>query len=394
LVAIEASAFEVLLEESMKIIQVFNQYLNAGGEENSVNRIARHLEVGGHEVKRFWRSSNEWTSRNAPPKWMQASLIGNNQVVLGELKELHETFCPDVWILHNVLPVISVGIYSLATKLDVPIVQWLHNYRPISVSGVNPSASYKINYLKECLSGEWRGSRLQTSILAFHYLKAIYNKDFDSVKAWVTVSDMMHEEFAKRSWFPEKISTLHHSWDIRSVLPRKEEDSYFLFLGRIIEEKGIRFLVTLFGLPSMRSHQLYVAGRGELEQELRLTSSSNVKWLGFVTGEEKRQVIRDSLAVVFPSLWKEPLSTVAYEAYEQKRCVISSDQGGMPEIVFNGSTGLVLPAGDLPAWTHGIQEISKNELEAYGRNGRSWLVENVSPEEWNNQFRKIVQDRL
>jgi len=45
----------------MKFIQVFNSYLNPGGEESSVGRIARHLELGGHCAQ-----MDAIDSRNAP----------------------------------------------------------------------------------------------------------------------------------------------------------------------------------------------------------------------------------------------------------------------------------------------------------------------------------------
>ena len=55
-----------------KFIQVFCRYLMRGGEENSVARIATHLELAGHEVFRFWRASEEWSGAAKPnlgDKW-------------------------------------------------------------------------------------------------------------------------------------------------------------------------------------------------------------------------------------------------------------------------------------------------------------------------------------
>ena len=59
----------------MKILQVFNRYLERGGEEKSVERIANHLEASGEELTRFWVSSEEWTGPEAPSKLGQVKAM-------------------------------------------------------------------------------------------------------------------------------------------------------------------------------------------------------------------------------------------------------------------------------------------------------------------------------
>ncbi|MFT5465345.1 MAG: glycosyltransferase involved in cell wall biosynthesis [Verrucomicrobiales bacterium] len=370
----------------MRILQVFNRYLKPGGEENSVARIARHLESGGHEVERFWRASEEWQGEAAPPRWKQAILLGNNKPVLQQLLARHREFKPDIWILHNVIPVISLGVYGLARELGVPIIQWLHNYRPISPSG----AGERKAYFSETIRGAWRGSRIQTGLLAWHYARVRRRGDFEAVKAWVAVSDAMRQTFAAADWFPDRLATLHHSWDIGEDPGQSENEGFFLYLGRLIEEKGIRFLIELFARPELRDVKLKVAGRGDLESELRAISTSNVEWVGWVEGEEKRSLIRGSCAVLFPSLWREPLSTVAYEAYEQRRPIFTSSSGGMREIVEDRVTGRVLNPGDQNEWSSAIC----GSASGWGDAGRDWLESNVSPERWNEQFASILRERL
>lgn len=370
----------------MRILQVFNRYLQPGGEENSVARIARHLELGGHEVERFWRASEEWQGESAPPRWKQAFLLGNNKPVLRQLLKRHEAFKPEIWILHNVIPVISLGVYGLARQIGVPIVQWLHNYRPISLSG----AGERKAYFAETIRGAWRGSRIQTGLLAWHYSRVRRRGDFESVKVWIAVSEAMRETFAAARWFPDRLATLRHSWDIGEDSGETDDEGYFLYLGRLIEEKGIRFLIELFSRPELRDVKLRVAGRGDLESELRAISPPNVQWIGWVEGEEKRRLIRGSRAVLFPSLWREPLSTVAYEAYEQRRPIFASDRGGMSEIVDDRVTGRVLPAGVESEWIAAIRE----PIGTWGDAGRAWLESNVSPERWNEQLNSILREKL
>lgn len=375
----------------MKIIQVFCRYIHRSGEETSAERIARHLESGGHEVHQFWRSSSEWTQGHAPSKISQVLLIGNNELVLSELKDLQRHANADIWILHNIIPVVSLGVYRLAAELNVPVVQWLHNYRPISISGALPDEGSGI-YLKEIFAGAWRRSRLQTLVLGAHYTMARIQRTFSTVRVWIAVSEDMKLTFIQHGWFPDRMATLHHSWDIQDIVVKQESERYFLFLGRLIEEKGVHFLVELFSTPEMRQHTLIIAGEGGARAQLQPSSPPNVVWIGYVSGGEKTRYIRNASAVLFPSMWKEPLSTVAFEAYEQETPVISSNMGGMPEIVLHGKTGLVLQAGDLPTWKNCLLTTSETELQRLGKQARIWLETHVNQEIWNERFIRILRD--
>src|SRR5262245_7684014 len=175
---------------SRVFIQVFNRYLLPGGEENSVRRIASHLELGGHRVIRFWRSSEEWKTPGAPSKYKQPFYMWRNKPVLEELHQLHLSTRPQAWILHNIVPVVSLGIYRLARQLNVPILQWLHNYRPLSPGGALRAGGKALRpddpflSLKEILAGTWRG-RFLTAWLAAGYALLRWRNDFSSVRAWI-----------------------------------------------------------------------------------------------------------------------------------------------------------------------------------------------------------------
>ena len=383
----------------LKILQLFNRYLQPGGEEKSVARIATDLEAAGHRVLRFWRSSEEWTGREAPPRLQQPFLLWRNRPVLEELRAWHEREKPDVWLAHNVVPVISLGVYRLAADLGAPMIQWLHNYRPISPSGTLFAGKTRLEpddagiYWKESLSGSWNG-RLLTAWLALGYARARRRGDFSSVKAWVAVSEEMRKMFQRAGWHPDRLVTLRHSWNLSSEPIEPADDGHFLFLGRMVETKGVRFLVDLWRRPEMQKFTLIMAGQGPLAEELRAGSSPNVRWVGHVEGETKQKWINGCRAVLFPCLWPEPLSTVAYEAYERGKPILASDLGGMREIIRDGETGRLLAPADAVAWEEAVRALDLPASIRLGRNGRKWLEEHVSPAAWNRDFDLIVRRAL
>jgi len=400
----EPGTHSLRTQRPLKFIQVFNRYLQVAGEENSVARIARHLEAAGHEVHRFWRASAEWQEAGAPSRLRQPLLMFYNRPVLESLRQLHEQVQPHAWILHNVIPVVSLGVYGLARALGVPVIQWLHNYRPISPSGTLWAGQHALDPAKrwiawrETFAGSWRGM-IPTAWLAYGYYRLRRRGDFACVRAWVAVSEEMRGLFLRGGWNPEHIFTLHHSWDIQPPAAPESSDAarcYFVFLGRMAETKGVRFLIDLWKEPALREVELVMAGEGPLARPLRRVSPPNVRWVGFVSGEAKRRLIAGCRAVLFPCQWAEPLSTVAYEAYEQARPILCSRLGGMKELIQDGVTGRLLPATDRRAWIEAVRTLIDEAAQSdrMGHEGRRWLETHVSPAAWIHQFDHILERAL
>ncbi len=146
-----------------------------------------------------------------------------------------------------------------------------------------------------------------------------------------------------------------------------------LCVGRLIPIKG--HLVLLRALAQARSRvsgvTLAVAGRGPLEPALRMYArelglEDAVDFLGFVSPVQK--AIADAAIVVVPSLG-EGFGMVALEAMERARPVIASAVGGLPEIVVDGETGIVVPPGDAEALAEAIVRLA-GDLDAAAEMGR------------------------
>jgi glycosyltransferase involved in cell wall biosynthesis len=383
----------------LRILQVFNRYLQPGGEEKSVARIAEDLEGAGHQVTRFWRDSAEWQDSAAPAKCKQPFLLWSNAAVLAELERVHKQARPDLWLLHNVLPVVSLGVYGLARRLHTPILQWLHNYRPISPSGTLFARGRKLapeeRWIgwKETRSGAWHGPLL-TAWLALGYARLKRRGDFEAVRAWVAISEEMKSVFARAGWFPERLHALRHSWHPRPLADAGRDEGYFLFLGRLVEAKGVRFLVDLWRRPALKGCSLVIAGEGELAEELRSLAPPNVRWAGYTEGEAKQELLAKCRAVLLPARWDEPLGLVAYEAFEASRPVLASNLGGTREVVTDGVTGRLLPVEDAAAWEEAILHMDAARASEMGQAGRTWLEANTAPAIWNERFLAIARQTL
>ncbi len=121
-----------------------------------------------------------------------------------------------------------------------------------------------------------------------------------------------------------------------------------LFLGRICKDKGIDELldaVTEIGREN-KDVKLYIGGIYEEESyRKRIEGNDLVKFLGWIAGEEKEKYLRECGIFVLPSYYEGfPVSVL--EAMAGGCVVVASEVGGIPDVVTDGETGVLVPPKD------------------------------------------------
>ena len=141
-----------------------------------------------------------------------------------------------------------------------------------------------------------------------------------------------------------------------------------LCVGRLIPIKGHDVLLRACARAraTVPGLELELAGAGPLEETLRQRSealglSGAVRFLGRVS--PIGTAIESSPVVVVPSLG-EGFGMVALEAMERGRAVIASDVGGLPELVVDGETGLIVPRADPEALAAAIVQLAGDPARA------------------------------
>ena len=137
----------------------------------------------------------------------------------------------------------------------------------------------------------------------------------------------------------------------------RANDRSVLFVGRLIERKGVSHLIRALGAVRRQTPaRLVVIGdgpeRARLEQVTREAGmAESVEFRGRVSDEELRLAYAAADVFVLPSVLDarqdtEGLGVVLLEAMNYGVPVIASDIGGITDIVQHGQTGLLVPAGD------------------------------------------------
>lgn len=171
-------------------------------------------------------------------------------------------------------------------------------------------------------------------------------------------------------------------------------------VGRLIPIKGHEVLLHAFARVSedVAGSTLEIAGDGQLEPELRalvqrLGLGETVSFLGRVA--PPGPVFERAEVVVVPSLG-EGFGMVALEAMERGRPVVASAVGGLPEIVDDGRTGLLVPPGDPEALARAIRELAGDPVRAarLGAAGRARALREFSQDRCTDRIEALYRTAL
>jgi glycosyltransferase involved in cell wall biosynthesis len=394
---------------SPALLHVFNRYLFRGGEELIVDKI--HDDLSSVHPMTWCRfESAEWTGENAPAKWRQAARLFYNREARRRFESALGASSAQATVFHNIHPVGSPSLYHAAMRRKLPVIQFLHNWRPFSVGGalhvggkLAPDALYGSHW-KEIRGATWQDSVVKSALFAL--MLALLRKSgwLNSVKAWIAVSDFMREKIVSAGALPaSRVHTLRHAWKALPQAPVIEDAGYYLFLGRLVETKGIHTLLdtwdALRAQLGERTPLLHIAGEGPLDHAVqqRVRTNPYIGFLGHIGGETKREAIRRCRAMIVPSTWWEPLGLVVYEAYDYSKPVLAAKSGGLGEIVQHGVTGLQHEPGNVDGLVRDVLEMEATPATArlvMGRTGRQWLLRETNTQTWLLRFEEILGSAL
>lgn len=150
-----------------------------------------------------------------------------------------------------------------------------------------------------------------------------------------------------------------------------------LFLGLIGERKGLFDLIKVFMrlLKDGNNIVLNIGGNGDITKLLSaifdLGIKKNANYLGWVSEEERDRLFRNTDIFVLPS-YGEGMPMSILEAMSYSVPVISTLVGGVPELIEDGETGILVKPGDLGVLYEKINDLIHNEKyrKKLGENGR------------------------
>lgn len=396
----------------MKILICSNFYYPRGGDCTYLRTLQGILEAHGHEVGVFstehegnWPApahsafvpAPDYAALNRNKTLRGAWLAARRSIWSGEvakalrvqLAEWH----PDVAHLQNIHAYLTPAILPVLRHAGIPVVQTLHDYKWLCPDSSMLRPDGRIcgacagRAFRHCIAGRCKKGSLAASAMAaaegyFHRFRHASSM----IDAWISPSAFLRDTFAAHGLDAGKIRVIHNPCPGGGRdAPPLRDGGYGLYVGSLAAIKGVG--VVLNALKEVSGHRLHVVGGGSPEEEHSLRAraeelgvADRVSFLGRLYGEALRHEQAGARYGVVPSIWNENFPYSVMEMLAIGKPVIGSAIGGIPELVRNGETGLLFPAGDAAALADRMRQLAGDAplAERLGRGGRLFVAEECS----------------
>lgn len=366
----------------MRILLINKYHFLKGGAERSYFDTAEVLAKNGHDLAFFSMKH----PNNRPSRWskyfideidyddktmgifskIRAGLkIIYNAQARKNLENLIEDFKPDIVHLHNTYHQLSPSIIMALKKYNIPMVMTLHDYKLISpsynlyVRGQIWEKSKNHKYYR-CFTGKCvKNSYIKSAISALEAYFLKFTEIYYNIDLFISPSRFLIKKFREFGFKKDIIHVPNPLMDNLAgpagELRAGSDYRYFLYYGRLGEEKGIKDLLKAY-LPVNNKIKLVVAGTGPQEKELsefvRMNGlEKDVLFVGFQQNEALWGLVEAAEFIVVPSNCYENAPYTVMEAMSLQKAVISSDIGGLPEMIEHGNNGLLYKYKDIEKLT-------------------------------------------
>jgi len=371
----------------MKILQINNFHYPRGGSDRYFLDISRLLCEEGNEIGTFSTINPNNVDENLlvipPVQGTDTEQVKGVKNLLNflysfrtqnKMQEAINKFRPDLAHLHIYYGQLTTSILKPLCSSGIPIVQTLHEYKLVCAThGLYANGQFCDScsgkhfwhaVLKKCNRGSIARSFL--SMMESYLSNAL--GAIDSIHHFIAVSAFQKNQLTRLGIPESKITVLHHF--IEPILdPPDQPGKYFLFVGRISEEKGINVLLEAYKLLDPSAPPLKIVGSHNYPSSLNnkikyLGLENKVEWVGFKTGKELAQLYKGCLALINPSQLNETFGLTCLEALSHGKPVIASQVGAFPEIITHDEDGFLVKAGSPIALAKAMTQFTEHPYQA------------------------------
>jgi glycosyltransferase involved in cell wall biosynthesis len=407
----------------MKILMVNSFHYLRGGAERCFLELSALLRDRGHEVIPFcmdheknlpspyasyFISKVDYPSlmaSDASP-WTKVKTIGRTFYSLEAQRNLDRLISdvqPAIAHIHGIAHEMSPSILPVLKRHGIPVVQTLHDYKLLCPNtsflsqGEVCEACKGHHYFnvvrKRCKRGSLAASLVAGAEMVMHKVMQIYEKNVDAfIAPSKFLQHKLHEYGVKNRvvQIPNFINPLDFP-------PVYEKEDAFVFLGRLVEVKGVDTLLAAMRLVK-RSH-LHVIGDGEREAALKTYAQEhgipNVTFHGHLSKEQLTPLVQRARFTLAPSTWYENYPMSILESFACGTPVIGSNIGGIAELVQDQKTGLLFEAGNASQLAQTINHALDHpaKMAEMGRAARQQVERENDPESHYRQT-MIVYESL
>jgi len=388
------------MKSKVTIVNVSQNHYVLGGSDRYFFSLTDLLRNHGHQVIPFTASSEQNTATPWADYFPVAADFDNPGPIdllryfyslpaQGQMKRLIADHKPQLAHLHIYYGKLTTSILDPLRRANIPIVQTLHEYKLICpvftlVSNNELCEACEGKHFVRALPRRCKdGALVRTTVSVLEAYISQWNGAQSKVDHFVAVSDFARQKMVEHGIAEDKITTVHNFVPIKDPESLRSVGDYILYFGRLAHLKGLFTLVEAIGPLDI---PLVIAGDGPLKDTLQQLVNSHgwdhIRIVGFLRGHELDKAINGSLCTILPTEWYEPGALAPLESLNCGRAVIVSEIGGMPEVITDHQTGLLVPPGNVEVMRDAILWMKNNpqKAEEMGREGHKSLKGRFDPE--------------
>ncbi|MCS7220906.1 MAG: glycosyltransferase family 4 protein [Anaerolineae bacterium] len=380
----------------MKVLFVLHRFFpdSIGGTEQHVWDLAHGLRERGHEVAVFYRATgpaglqlSEWDG--IPTYRAQAGPLQPLPVFLSTLydprltalfRQVVSSFRPDVIYLAHLMG-LPIALTAELRRLHIPWVLSLHDYWWVCANAqlitndteeLCDGPRYWVNCARCGLARlGWR--RLAPLAPALAPAMALRGRRLRSglerADRILAFSEFVRTWYLRHGTPAERLVRVRMGIRGPEVIPRRtrlEGPVRFLYAGGLAPQKGLHVLIEAFQRADAPA-ELWIAGDVQAfpayVERLRMSARHpGIRFLGRVARDDLWPLMAEADVVAVPSLWHETFSYLAHEAFLVGVPVVASAVGALPEVVQHEVNGILVPPGDVDAWTVALRQLASDPV--------------------------------
>jgi glycosyltransferase involved in cell wall biosynthesis len=392
---------------SMRVLHVNKFLYRRGGAEGYLLDLAELQRAQGDEVAFFGMShpENDTPQRygaHFPPHVelepaprgpiRRAAAVGRmvySPASRRGLARVMSDFKPDVVHMHNIYHQLSPSILGAVRAAGVRCVLTLHDYKLAC-------PSYQLldghTICDACVTGgPWQAARRRckdgsfgaSAVLSLESWVHRTTRAYGGVDAFVSPSRFLAGVMRRAGVFPERMRVVNHFVDAAAVPVAERPGSGVVYAGRLAREKGVD---TLISAAADGGFRLDIAGDGPARSALEALAAERapdrVRFHGRLAKPALHALLRGAAVAAVPSRWHENQPMAVLEAFACGLPVVTTDLGGLPEMVEPGVDGAIVSADDPAALAGALGELLADPERAFamGRAGRAKVVRDFAPD--------------
>jgi glycosyltransferase involved in cell wall biosynthesis len=335
----------------MKVLMLHNRYRERGGEDYSSAAEVELLRSAGIACD-FYQVDNREMAKTG---FAAAATSVWSRERARDIFDIVTNRKIDVVHVQNFFPQFSPAVHWAARHAGAAVVQSLRNYRLACVNGqffrdgsICEDCLGRTpirGVIHRCYRESAAASSAVAAMLVVHRLLGTWTHKVDR---FIAVSEFVRTKLVQAGLRGDRVEVKPNFLPVEPAGPGPGDGGYFVYVGRLSVEKGIRTLLEAWKALPAPVPTLKIVGSGPMDRYVRSIAGAfpEIEALGTRTPAEVLDIVARARALVFPSEWYEGHPRVLIEALAVGTPIIASDLGAAAEVVRDQVSGLRFHGGN------------------------------------------------